>query len=233
MSASTAQRQVLASLAEQIRQVRPARFPGDVFSSGCAALDQLLPGGGLGRGTLIEWVAALPGSGATELALAAARAACGEGRLLAIVDRRREFYPPAAVSLGLDWEQMLIVQPASAADEAWAMDQALRSPGVGAVLGWPRQLDDHTFRRWQLAAETSGVVGLLVRPAAALRQPSWAEVKLLVVPGSRERWKVRILHCRGGSSNAAPGSRSAEFSWSSVSARDRPLGVSITHSQNA
>ena len=29
---------------------------GHVISSGCAAIDQLLPGGGYRRGTLIEWV---------------------------------------------------------------------------------------------------------------------------------------------------------------------------------
>ena len=129
-------------------------------------------------------MAAVPGSGATLLALGTAREACGEGRILVVVDRRREFYPPAAAGLGWSLEQIVIVRPDNAADEAWAMDQALRSPGVGAVLGWPQKLDDHTFRRWQLAAEASGALGLLVRPAAAHTQPSWAEVKLLITPRS-------------------------------------------------
>jgi hypothetical protein len=204
MAATAAQRQILEHLAEQIGQIGEVRAAGELFSSGYPPLDGLLPGGGFRRGWLVEWVAAVPGVGATELALAAARSACGEGRLLVAVDRRREFYPPAAASLGLAWEQMVIVQPANAADEAWAIDQALRSPGVGAVLAWPQKLDDHTFRRWQLAAETSGAVGLLLRPAAARRQPSWAQVKLLgrnaargpmrnAECGRRNRWKIEIL----------------------------------------
>lgn len=209
MGASLSQHEVLEHLAEQIRQCQDARreTAGEIIPSGYPPLDRMLPGGGFRRGTLVEWVAAVPGSGATLLALRAARAACGEGRILVVVDRRREFYPPAAAGLGWALEQIVLVRPMSAADEAWALDQALRSPGVGAVLGWPQKLDDHTFRRWQLAAEASGALGLLVRPAAARTRPSWAEVKLLVTPRSaagaslpsaQRTWKLEILRCRGG-----------------------------------
>jgi hypothetical protein len=207
MGASLSQHEVLEHLAEQIRQCQDARREavGEIVSSGYPPLDRMLPGGGFRRGTLVEWVAAVPGSGATRLALTAARAACGEGGILVVVDRRREFYPPAAAGLGWALEQIVLVRPDNAADEAWAMDQALRALGVGAVLGWPQKLDDHTFRRWQLAAEASGTLGLLVRPAAARTQPSWAEVKLLVTPLSdacasptQRTWKLKILRCRGG-----------------------------------
>jgi protein ImuA len=206
-----AQHEILKHLAEQIRQCEGARrvCAENIIPSGNESLDQLLPEGGFRRGTLIEWVAAVPGSGATLLALTSAREACQDGRMLVVVDRRREFYPPAAASLGLSLEQMVIVRPTNAADEAWAMDQALRSAGVGAVLIWSDKLDDHTFRRWQLAAEASGAIGLLVRPAAARRSPSWAEVKLLVTPldsPARRGWKLEILRCRG----AECGMRSAE-----------------------
>jgi protein ImuA len=138
--------------------------------------------------------------------------------MLVVVDRRREFYPPAAASLGLAMEQMVIVRPASAADEAWAMDQALRSAGVGAALVWLDKLGDHTFRRWQLAAEASGAIGLLVRPAAARGSPSWADVKVLITPldksrSPHERWRFDILRCRGAPWQSSEcGVRSAELS---------------------
>ena len=45
-----------------------------------------------------------------------------------------QFCPPAAVRLGIEPEQLVVVHPETAADADWAMDQALRSPDVAAVL---------------------------------------------------------------------------------------------------
>ena len=205
MGASLSQRRVLEQLTEQIRQCEgmDRAHQRESVPSGIPGLDQLIPEGGLRRGALLEWVAAVPGSGALRLALVAARAACGPQRLCMVVDRRREFYPLAASSVALGVEQMVVVQPANAADEAWAIDQSLRCGGVGAVLCWPARLDDHTFRRWQLAAEASGAVGLIIRTPAARSDPSWADVKLLVTPltttvaTQQRRWSIEILHARG------------------------------------
>jgi len=38
------------------------------------------------------------------------------------------------------------------------------------------------MRRWQLAARSSGGIGLFVRPATAIREPSWAEARFAVSP---------------------------------------------------
>jgi hypothetical protein len=38
------------------------------------------------------------------------------------------------------------------------------------------------MRRWQLAAKSSGAIGFFVRPAAAQREPSWAEARIAVTP---------------------------------------------------
>jgi protein ImuA len=200
------------ALDEQIRQFELARRPGGrrIFSSGYAALDRALPHQGLSRGSLVEWLAAEHGSGATTLALAAARQACGQSHAFVVVDGGRCFYPPAAVGLGIDSERLVLVRPDNQEDLWWAIDQSLRCEGVGAVLCWPQKLDDHTFRRWQLAAEASGAVGLLVRPEQARREPSWAELRLLVTPrpaagthlGMARRVTVRIVRSRGGAMNA-------------------------------
>ena len=100
--------------------------------------------------------------------------------MLAVFDHRREFCPPAAVRLGIEPEQLLVIHADTAADDHWAIDQALRSQAVAAVLAWPGRLDDRTFRRWQLAAEEGGCLGLLLRPETAQCEPSWADVRLSV-----------------------------------------------------
>ncbi len=169
--------------------------------SGCDSLDSLLPQRGFRRGTLVEWLADGAGTGVETLAMAAAVEACRDGRALVVLDRRHEFYPPAAARLGIELQNLIVVHTDSKADDHWALDQALRCPGVAAVLAWPQQLDGRTFRRLQLAAEGAAGLGLLIRPLAARHEPSWADVRLEVQPEPSEdcnrRLRVRLLRCRG------------------------------------
>jgi hypothetical protein len=158
------------------------RHGGQPVSSGCEALDGLLPERGFCRGTLIEWLSAGAGAGAGTLALLAAKHACSDGGVLAVFDDRREFCPPAAVRAGIQPEQLLVIHADTTADNHWAIDQALRSQAVAAVLAWPGRLDDRTFRRWQLAAEEGGCLAMLLRPKTARGEPSWADVRLWVQP---------------------------------------------------
>jgi hypothetical protein len=193
----------------------------ETVSSGFAAVNALLPAGGLRRGSLVEWLAGgeaaagdlAGGAGAVSLALAVAcRLAAAGPRTIVVVDRAGWFHPPAVMPWLGDSRQLVVARPSSDDDEIWAIDQALRCSGVAAVVAWPRsvvrQQGDKiqarsslppagrhdgfrprptaqwttAMRRWQLAARKSGAVGLLVRPAAAAREPSWAEARLAVSP---------------------------------------------------
>jgi hypothetical protein len=173
---------------------------GEVISTGVAALDALLPRGGLRRGSVVEWLSAAAGGGAQTLALLAAREAGREGKSLVVVDRQRRFYPPAAAAWGIDLARLIVVHPASETDELWAIDQALRCRGIAAVWGRRDELDPRDFRRLQLAAESGGTLGLLVRWAGVRGQPSWADVQFVVSPRqSRTGWQlcVELARCRG------------------------------------
>jgi protein ImuA len=121
-------------------------------------------------------------------------------------DPRGELYPPALASFGFDLSQLFILRPASHADEIWAVTEALRCPGVGAVIVAPEKLSRIEARRLQLAAETGGSVGIFLRPrgrgvrggdsiyAAATR---WL---VAPYPGERtvQRWTIQLLHGHGG-----------------------------------
>jgi protein ImuA len=205
---------VLESLTERMRQIEGARWsPGcdEVISSGHAALDGLLPAGGFRRGTLVEWLALRPASGAGMLALLAARQALEAGGVLVVIDRGRRFYPPAAIGLGIALEQLIVVRPGSAADEAWALDQVLRWRGVAAAWCAVERADDHTLRRWQLAVESSGTLGFLLRGEEARGEPSWAELRLGIQPLARpasqrsraRRLRVELLRARTGPTGQA------------------------------
>jgi protein ImuA len=198
-------RQKVAQLQEELRRWEDAKRPAGAArtSTGCAPLDRLFPEGGVGRGTLVEWLAEGEGSGAMWLALVAAREACrGQGPLV-VVDSEGTFYPPAAARAGIDLGRLIVVRAAQARDESWALDQSLRSGGVGAVLCMTDRLAQRAARRLQLAAESSGGVGLLVRPAAVRSQPCWSEVRLLVGScvgtgkGGGRRLSIELLKTRG------------------------------------
>lgn len=176
--------EMVETLAEEVRRIEGTRrvAPAEVVSTGSQALDRLLPGGGFCRGSLVEWLAGSAASGAATLALYAAAQAARAGGAVVVIDEQASFYPPAALALGIDLEQLIVVRPAGKTDHHWAIDQVLRSRGVAAVWCSPGPSDDHTLRRWQLAAESSGVVGMLLRPAQARDEPSWAELRLGVAP---------------------------------------------------
>ena len=173
-----------------------ASVPRAIFSSGFRGIDRLLPAGGIGSGSLIEWIGG-PASGAATLAFAVAgrlRAARPEGAAgpILVIDRPGRFHPPAVMPWlegapagkpkagGAAVGAIVVVRPSRDEDEIWAIDQALRCPGVTAVLAWPQRVSTTAMRRWQLAARGSGTVGFLVRPVAARREPSWAEARLNV-----------------------------------------------------
>jgi hypothetical protein len=162
-------------------------------TTGSPPLDRLLPGGGLRRGSLVEYL----GQGVS-LAFAAAQAACRD-RPLVVVDRGQALYP---ASWPIELAQTVLVRPTSEADEIWACDQSLRCPGVGAVLARCGRLGQRDFRRLQLAAEEGRTLGILVRPVKLRGDPTWADVQWLVEPQpSPDRWRLRVelLRCRGGS----------------------------------
>lgn len=224
-SGITDRQALLDTLRRQVQQLEKASRPehAQVVSTGCAAVDRLLPQSGFARGTLIEWFTAQAGAGAFTLALALARAATQEGGLIVISNppRRKKhsekvtsnertypsFYAPAAAALGLNLEQIVVLNPPNAAEELWALDQALRSEGV--VLAWASlpKLGDHDFRRLQLAAEAGGTIGFLGRPARARGQPAWSDLQLLVEPqvsarGNR-RLRMEVVRIRGGVAGAS------------------------------
>lgn len=187
----------------------------ECVSTGCKPLDEALstpqrcstptssPHSGIPRGSLIEWLGDGLGNPASVLATVAAREAARAGGVTVFIDRSKTFYPPAAAAWGIDLDRTLIVHPENEKDELWVMDQVMRCAHVAAMVSWPKKLDHLNFRRLQLAGERSGCLGMLIRPLAASREPSWADLRILVSPcgftlNSRAHWRIdlKVLRCR-------------------------------------
>lgn len=173
----------------------------EVRTTGVSVLDELLEKGGLPAGCLMEWLEPGTGAGVDTLALWGAVRARRPNELLIVIDSRGDFYPPGAVSLGLDLQTTAVIRPDKSAEALWTLEQSLRTPGVGVVVcPWPR-LSSRTFRRLQLAAETGGSLGILLRPARARAEPSFAEVRwgVQALPSAESgvrRWRVELVRAR-------------------------------------
>jgi len=199
---------VLTALSQELERRTARRSTSqDGFSTGCQALDDLLPGKALKAGGLVEWIAE-KGEGAITLALLAASQALAarETSVLALIDPHRQFYPPALEGWGIPLKRVIQVRPRSIQDGLWAWEQSLRCTGVAACLGWLPDTSFVALRRLQVAAEHGGSCGLLVRPTRVLKQPTWADVRWRVMPQPLARTRpgpirgrrlqVELLRCR-------------------------------------
>jgi len=84
------------------------------------------------------------------------------------------------------------------ADVLWALEQALKSGHVGAVLAWlPVNLRADALRRLQLAAQAHAGPVFIFRDALARNRPSAAPLRLLLQPAGVDGLSLRILKRRG------------------------------------
>jgi hypothetical protein len=157
-----------------------------------------------------------------------------------VVDRGGWFYPPSVLPWLGDTRRLIVARPSHDDDEIWTIDQALRCGGVAAVVAWPRSIMGRTawgggrpaaikagsmsggsrlvspwttaMRRWQLAARSSGAIGLFIRQASAASEPSWAEAKIAVSPlpgGTLHERRLRLERV-GGAWNGGLTGRATE-----------------------
>lgn len=191
--------------------------------SGFTALDAELPGGGWPCGALTELLLPHPGVGEWRL-LAPVLAALQRGRGERACDLPRDlprsvmlFDPPARpcawtlAALGLDLSQIIIVQgraaprgrarlgvPLPGLDTLWALEQALASGQVGAVLAWlPARLRGDALRRLQLAAQGHDGPAFLLRDDVLRSRPSAAPLRLWLHATAPDELRVHLLKRRG------------------------------------
>jgi protein ImuA len=112
--------------------------------------------------------------------LGAARPMLWVQERMAILEAGR-LHPP-----GLASQDLIHVEARDARDALWAMEEGLRCPGLGAVIGelWgdPASLDFTATRRLAVAAERSGVPCWLVRLGGSAN-----------LSGARMRWRIAGL----------------------------------------
>uniref|UniRef100_A0A6P4EFU5 Protein ImuA-like n=2 Tax=cellular organisms TaxID=131567 RepID=A0A6P4EFU5_DRORH len=186
-----------------------------VLPFGVREIDSRLPGGGLALGALHE----VAGGGNDALHSAAAGQFCAgiaartRGKVLWIVTRQ-DVFAPSLKQVGLSARRTIFVEAGSDVDVLACFEEGLRHGGLGAVVAEVARLSMTASRRLQLAAETSGSLGIAIRrwrrqtDAADFGQPTasvtrWRVSVLpsvpLPVPGvGRPRWLLELIRARAG-----------------------------------
>ena len=202
-------RPAIEELRERIRRLEgPAGRRRLVLPFGIKAIDRHLPGGGLALGALHE--VAGGGHGAIDGAAAALFTAGIAARLCGQVLwclTRQDLFAPALAQAGLVPDRVIYVEAGDEKSILICFEEGLRHGGLGAVVAEVARLSIKASRRLQLAAESSGTIGLAVRrwrrPAeaadsASRRPPSPAGAS---APSPQPRCLFPALDAPGGSSN--------------------------------
>lgn len=106
------------------------------------------------------------------------------------VTRDDDLYAPGLAALGVDLRRLLLVAARRDAEVCWALEEALRSRALGAVVGEVGAVTLTATRRLQLAAEQAGIPCFLLR---RWRTGELAAQHRAQPIAAATRWRVALL----------------------------------------
>ena len=162
------------------RATQLAQGAARCLPTGHAALSAELPDGGWPLGSLIELLAPHPGVGEIRL-LRPALAQLETRRAIALVQPPHAPHIASWMSWRLDPRQLLWVAPEKPADALWAAEQILKNGSCGALICWLPRVRPESLRRLHLAAQTSDLLFVALRPPRPIRARLIAAAGLLAL----------------------------------------------------
>lgn len=198
----------LAMLRARINRIEAGSLVEDAYGGarvvplGLDDIDRHLPGGGLARGAVHDIVAGDDSAAALGFALwIVARMVRGRTWLWCVQDdvqgsmRAPTPYTPALADFGLRPRRLLLARTAFERETLWAAEEGLATPALGAVLAEAAAVSDIAARRLALAARSSGVPLVLLRPEAAVAGPAATRWRVTGAPGGA--WEIVLLRAAG------------------------------------
>jgi hypothetical protein len=202
-------REVVVTVKELRERLGLFSFQHEETRDECPFKNCLMPELDLRQGVIVEWMVGQPGAGALTSSLPIlSRWLDGRGGWV-IVDPDREWYVPALSGWGINLSRTLLLRPTSLQESCWVIEQCLRCPEVSVTcVRIKKRLPTSVQRRWKMAAELGGGVGLLCRPHDLQREPVWADLRLRATPlsgglGDARRIRIDVLYRRGGLGGSA------------------------------
>ena len=172
-----------------------AAFPNGVFPVGavhemvCATTEQATAGGALISGLLANLMQ--------------------HGGVCLWIGLSGNLYPSALKTFEVDPERVIFVNLLNDRDVLWAMEEALKCPGLVMAVAEVRELNFKQSRRLQLAVEQSRVTGFILRNESKKLSATACAARWQVTPLPSQlidglpglgfpRWRVDLLRVRNG-----------------------------------
>lgn len=178
--------------------LRPAVWRGSelgqsdspVITSGWAALDAELPGGGWPLKSLTEVLAAQPSVLEWRLLAPALRTVMTAGSQVVVISPPRHPHLPGLLHEGLDDRKLVWIQAAPPSERLWVTEQLIKSNAAGAIVAWLPQARQEQIRRLQVCAQACEALVFLCRPEAARDETSAAPLR--VHAGVQPDWELKV-----------------------------------------
>jgi protein ImuA len=119
--------------------------------------------------------------------LALALKACAASGWIVWVRKEADLYAPGLAAFGLDLRRLVLVSAQRDPEVCWALEEALRSRSLSAVVGEIGALTLNSTRRLQLAAEQAGIPCFLLR---RWRTRELANQQRAQPIGAVTRWRI-------------------------------------------
>jgi protein ImuA len=132
-----------------------------------------------------------------------------QGGICVWIGRARRLFAPALTAFGVQPHRLIFMSLTKDKEALWVMEEALKCPGLKAVVCEAAELDFKQSRRLQLAVEQSRVTGFVLRNAAdklgstacaaRWRVKPLPSADLDGLPGlGFPRWQIELLKVRNG-----------------------------------
>lgn len=168
-----------------------------VVSTGWAALDQELPGGGWPCHSLAEVLTAQPAVLEWRLLGPALRQVVAQGGQIVVVGPPKHPHLPGLLHEGLDQRHLVWIQADAPAERLWVTEQLIKSGSAGAIVSWLPQARQEQIRRLQVCAQACAGLIILCRPEAAQHEASAAPLRVQASYGLDWELKVQVFKRRG------------------------------------
>ena len=169
-----------------------------VLSSGHAALDAVLPGGGWPCHSLTEILQAQTCLGEWRLLTPALARLVAQGGSVLLIGAPRLPYLPGLAREGIQPERVIRIDADAPAERLWATEQALKAQCVTAVLSWLPQARPEQIRRLQACAAQHPGLFFAFRPVRAAQESSAAPLRLHLALGPCPHpLEVHVIKRRG------------------------------------
>ena len=168
-----------------------------VISSGFAALDAELPGGGWPCRALTEVLQPQPSVAEWRLLAPAVRRLVDLGQDVVVVGPPSSPHLPGLRHVGLDERRLVWVQTEAPAERLWVTEQLIKANAGGVLVAWLPQARQEQIRRLQVCAQHWDGLIFLCRPAAAEHEPSAAPVRVQLRFGLDWELHIHVLKRKG------------------------------------